>query len=184
VNAFSYSHGFSIDGVSYAASLRLQSAEAHYDWFPLGGGIHLSPGLIAYNGNKVSATASVPGGQVFTLNGVQYLSDPSNPVSGSGKIELNRVAPTLMLGSGNLVRRGRKRFSVNFEVGAAYAGPPQATLNLGGGVCTSNGLICQTIASDSTVQANVAAEQRKINHDISPLRFYPLISLGFGYRFW
>jgi hypothetical protein len=183
VNGFSYSHGFSKDGVSYAGSLSLQSAEAHYDWFPLGG-IHFSPGLIAYNHTKLSVTAGVPGGHTLTLGGVQYLSDPSNPVSGSGKIEVNKVAPTFMLGLGNLVRRRGRRFSVNFEVGAAYVGPPQATLNLGGGVCATNGLICRTIASDPTVQANVAAEQRKINHVISPLRFYPLISLGFGYRFW
>ena len=183
VNAFSYSHGFSNDGISYAGSLRLQSAEAHYDWYPLGG-IHFSPGLIAYNRNKLTATASVPGGSTLTLDGVQYMSDPSNPVSGNGKIELNKVAPTFMLGLGNLVRRRGRRFSVNFEVGAAYVGPPQATLNLGGGVCTTSGLNCRTIASDSTVQANVAAEQSKINHNISLLRFYPLISLGFGYRFW
>jgi hypothetical protein len=181
-NLFSYSRGFSKDGISYAGSLSWRSAEAHYDWYPFGGGIHLSPGLIAYNGNTVSATASVPGGRTLTLNGVQYLSDPANPVSGNGKIDFNKVAPTVMLGLGNLVRRSGRRFAVNFEVGMAYQGGPLATLNLGGGVCSSNGLNCRSIASDPVVQANVAAEQRKINHDISPFKVYPLISLGFGYR--
>ena len=108
VNGFSYSHGFSKDGVSYAGSLSLQSAEAHYDWYPLGG-IHFSPGLIAYNHTKLSATASVPGGSTLTLDGVQYMSDPSNPVSGNGKLEVNKVAPTFMLGLGNLVRRRGRR---------------------------------------------------------------------------
>jgi hypothetical protein len=181
-NAFGYSRGFSKDGISYAASLSWRSAEAHYDWYPFGGGVHLSPGLMAYNGNKVSATANVPGGRTLTLNGVQYLSDPTNPVSGNGKIDFNKVAPTIMLGLGNLIRRSGRRFGVNFEVGVAYQGAPQATLNLGGGVCSSNGAYCRSIASDSAVQANVLAEQRKINHDISPFKVYPLISLGFGYR--
>ena len=182
-NAFGYSRGFSKDGISYAANLSLRSAEAHYDWYPLGGGLHLSPGLIAYNGNNVSATANVPGGRTLTLNGVQYFSDPANPVSGSGKIDFNKVAPTIMLGLGNLIRRTGRRFAVNFEVGVAYQGAPQATLNLGGGVCSSIGVNCRSIASDSVVQANVVAEQRKVNHDISPFKAYPLISLGLGYRF-
>ena len=182
-NFFGYSRSFSKDGISYAASLSWRSAEAHYDWFPFGGGIHLSPGLLVYNGNTIKANASVPGGHTLTLNGLQYLSDPANPVSGSGKIEFNKAGPTVMLGWGNLVRRRGKGFAVNFEVGIAYQGAPQATLNLGGGVCSSNGLNCRSIASDATVQANVVAEQRKINHDISPFKVYPLISLGFGYRF-
>jgi len=181
-NAFSYHRGFSKDGISYAGDLTLQSAEAHYDWYPLGSGIHLSPGIMAYNGNKLTATASVPGGGTLTLNGVQYLSDPSDPVSGNGKIVFNKVAPTLMLGLGNLVRRTGRRFAVNLEVGVAYHGTPRATLNLGGGVCSTLGIGCETIASDPTAQANVVAEQRKINHDISPFKVYPLISLGFGYR--
>ena len=182
-NAFGHSRGFSKDGISYSGDLSWRSAEAHYDWFPLGGGFHLSPGLMAYNGNKVTATASVPGGRSFTLNGVGYLSNPTNPVSGNGSIDFSKVAPTFMLGFGNLVRRSGRRFSVNFEVGGAYTGSPKATLSLGGGVCSYNGLNCRTIASDPVVQANVAAEQSKINHDIAPLKGYPLISLGFGYRF-
>jgi len=182
-NLLGYSRSFSKDGISYAGSLSWRSAEAHYDWFPLGRGLHLSPGLMAYNGNKVTATASVSGNQSLTLNGVQYFSDPANPVSGNGKVDFNKVAPTIMVGLGNLVRRRGRRFSVNFEVGAAYQGAPQATLSLGGGVCGSGGLNCRSIASDPVVQANVAAEQKKINHDISPFKVYPLISLGFGYRF-
>ena len=182
-NAFSYSRGFSKDGISYAGDLSFRSAEAHFDWFPLGRGFHLSPGVIAYNGNKVSATANVPGGSTLTLDGVQYMSDPANPVSGSGMITFNKAAPTIMLGLGNLVRRHGRRFSVNLEVGAAFTNAPQATLNLAGGVCGTNGLGCRSIASDPTVQSNVLAEQAKINHDISPLKVYPLISLGFGYRF-
>lgn len=182
-NLLGYSRGFSKDGVSYAASLSWRSAEVHYDWYPLGGGLHLSPGLIAYNGNKVSASASVPGGRSLTLNGVQYLSDPTDPVSGNGKIDFNKAAPTIMVGLGNLVRRSGRRLAINFEVGVAYQGAPKAALNLGGGVCSSNGTDCRSIASDPVVQANVVAEQGKINHDISPFKLYPLISLGVGYRF-
>ena len=182
-NAFSYNRNFTYDTILYGGTLRLQSAEAHYDWYPLGWGFHLSPGIMAYNGNKLSGSAGVPGGSTFTLNGSQYVSDPSDPVAGTGKIGLNSYAPTLMLGFGNLVRRTGRRLAINFEVGVAYHGTPQATLNLGGGICSPEGLGCETISSDPDALANVAAEQAKINHNISAYKVYPVISLGIGYRF-
>jgi hypothetical protein len=29
----------------------------------------------------------------------------------------------------------------------------------------------------------VVSEQAKINHSLSPLRFFPIVSVGFGYKF-
>ena len=182
-NAFGFSRSLSKDGVNYAGQLTLRSAEAHFDWFPLGNGIRLSPGVMAYNGNKLSGSASVPGNQSFTLSGVSYRSDPSNPVTGSGSLEFNKVAPTATIGTGNLVRRRGRRFGVNFDVGVAFSGSPRTTLNLAGGVCDPTGSFCRPISSDPTVQANVAAQKAKFDHDISPFKVYPIVSFGFSYRF-
>jgi hypothetical protein len=33
------------------------------------------------------------------------------------------------------------------------------------------------------VQANIVAEQNKVNNKLSPFKYYPVISFGFGYRF-
>jgi len=182
-NMFSYSRGFDKDGVSYAGQLSFRSMESHLDWFPFGGSFHLSPGLMAYNGNKITANASVPGGQSFSLGSTDYYSDPANPLSGTGKIGFNSVAPTFMFGFGNLLPRNGRHFSVPFELGFAYMGSPKATLNLAGGACDSTGLNCRAVASDPTIQSNIQSEQAKINNSMSPFKFYPIISLGFGYRF-
>jgi hypothetical protein len=183
-NAFSYSRGFDKDGIHYASDLSFRSAEAHVDWFPFAGRLHLSPGVMLYNGNKVTASVSVPGGQTFTLGGTQYMSQSGNPITGSGKLEFNKAAPTVMVGLGNLVPRRRgKHFSANFEVGAAFAGSPQVTLGLSGGACDPTGLNCVNAGTDPTVQASVASEQKKINNDLSAFKVYPLIALSFGYRF-
>ncbi len=186
-NAFGYSRGFSKDGISYAASLSFRSVEAHYDWYPfpgIAGGLHLSPGLMVYNGNKVTATASVPGGQTFTLGGTQYTSEAADPITGSAKLDFNKVAPTILVGLGNLVPRHRRRFGVNFEVGVAFSGSPQFTMNLKGTACdATTGLICLNAATDPTIQSSVAAEQRKVNGDVSAFKVYPVISLGFSYKF-
>ena len=182
-NMFSYDRTFNKDGVTYAGQLQFRSAEAHLDWFPFHGGFHVSPGALLYNGNQVTANAAVPGGQTFTLNGTDYASDPADPVTGNGKIDFPKAGPMLTVGFGNLLPRGRRRFSVPFELGAIYTGAPKMALNLGGSACDASGDFCRTIASDPTIQANVADEKNKINHDMSAFKFYPVLSIGFGVKF-
>jgi len=180
-NAFSYGHSFDKDGVTYKGNLDLRSAQATYDLFLLKG-FHVSPGVLFYNGNKVSANASVPGGQTFTLSNTNYVSDPADPITGTGKLTVYKAAPMLLLGIGNLVPRSG-HFSVSFEIGAAYQGPPRVALNLSGSACDSTGLFCRSISSDPTIQSNIAAEQAKLNKSASPYKFYPVLSFGVGYRF-
>jgi hypothetical protein len=42
---------------------------------------------------------------------------------------------------------------------------------------------CGAIASSPTVQANVQAEQTKLNNDLAPFKYYPVVRLTFGYKF-
>ena len=180
-NAFGYGHTFDKDGATYKGTLDLRSAQATYDIFPVYW-FHISPGVLLYNGNKVNAKVSVPGGQTFTLSNTTYLSDAADPVSGTGKLTVYKAAPMLLFGFGNLVPRNG-HFSATFEIGAAYQGPPRVALNLGGTACDSSGLFCRSIATDPTIQSNIAAEQTKLNKSASPYKFYPVLSFGFGYRF-
>jgi len=182
-NVLGYSRGFDKDGISYDGHVNFKTVEGHVDIFPFGGKFHVSPGIIAYVADPIKATALVNGGQSFTLGGVTYYSDTAAPTTGTGKINFNQAAPTLTVGWGNLVpRRHSKHISVPVELGVAFQGSPQATLNLAGNVCASPGAGCRSV-SDPTVQANVAAEQNKINNSMSFFQAYPIISVGFGYKF-
>ena len=183
-NVFSYSRTFNKDGVAYGGQLSLKTIEAHYDFFPFAGSFHVSPGVLAYIGDPITATASVPGGQSFTLGGAVFFSDTAVPVTGNGKIDFNRAAPVATLGWGNLVpRKASKHFSVPFEIGVAFQGTPKATLNLAGNVCDFPGVNCRSVTTDSFVQAHIQSEQTKINNSMSLFKAYPLISIGFGYKF-
>lgn len=181
-NFFRYSRSITNDGIVYDGQLHLQSGEAHIDWFPFGG-FHVSPGLLLYNGNSISGNAAVPGGQQFTLGGTAYESDPAVPVTGTGNLSFIKVAPTIMVGIGNLIPRNGRRFSFLFEVGAAYQGAARVALNLTGNVCDTTGTICGPIATNTTAQANIQAQQQKIQNDVNPFRFFPIISGGFGFNF-
>lgn len=182
-NFFNFSDTLSDSGVNYTANLRFRSAEASIDWFPWARGFHISPGALLYNGNQITATALIPGGDSFTLNDTDYISSPSDPVHGSGSIVFAKAAPKLTVGWGNLVPRSGRHFSFPFEVGFSYAGDPKVALNFAGTVCDPNGLGCQSIASDPSAQANVAGQQQKIVNDVAPARFFPILSTGFAFRF-
>jgi hypothetical protein len=182
-NFFNYSDTFNKDGVSYAAQLAFRSAEAHLDFFPFAGAFHVSPGLLLYNDNHISATASVPAGQAFTLGGVGYTSSAANPVTGTGKLSFNKVAPSILVGFGNLLPRNRRRFSLSTEIGVAYTGAPKAALALTGTACSNPVAICVNAGTDPTVQANVQSEVAKVNHDVAAIKIYPLASVGFAVNF-
>ncbi len=182
-NLFSYDRGFNKDGITYAGQLRFHSIEAHYDWFPFGGSFHVSPGVLVYNGNQIAANASVPGGKTFTLNNTPYASDPTDPITGTGKVDFAKAGPMFTVGWGNLLPRNHRRFSVPFELGVIYTGAPRTALNLGGSACDANGLNCLPVNSFPAFQANVQAERNKLDKDMSAFKVYPIISIGFGFNF-
>jgi hypothetical protein len=183
-NVLGYSTDFSKDGIPYDGHLNFKTVEGHIDIFPFGGKFHVSPGFLAYLDDPIKATAFVPGSQSFTLGGVAFYSDTAVPTTSAGKIDFNQAAPMLTVGWGNLVpRRHNKHFSFPVELGVAFQGSPKATLNLAGNVCTSPGTNCSPAASSPLVQTQVIAEQNKINNSVSFFQAYPIISLGFGYKF-
>jgi hypothetical protein len=187
-NAFVYDRTFHEDKNEYDGHISFKTFQAHYDYFPFGGGFHVSGGLLAYFGDPLTATIFAPS---FKLNGQEYY--PANNVSaitGNGKIDFNAVSPTVTIGFGNIVsRKPNKHFTVPVEFGVAFQGSPKAHLNFANAVlCTSPGVpptdpSCQATATYTTIQTNIAAEQNKINNDLTVIKAYPIFSIGFGYKF-
>ncbi len=182
-NVLGYSRSFNKDGINYNGHLSFRTIEAHYDYYPWAGKFHVSGGLLDYIGNPITANALVPGGSSFTLGGVTYYSQNSSPAFASGKVNFNQVSPTVTFGWGNLVRENH-HFSFPVELGVAFQGSPKSTLGLTGNVCTDQAQTqCFNAATDPTVQSNVIAEQAKLDKNMKPFKFYPIISFGFGYKF-
>ena len=183
-NFFNFNHDFDTDdGITLAAHLKLQSVTAQFDFFPTGGGFHVSPGLMIYNGNRVEATAFVPAGQQFTLGNDRLLSNPSNPVVGDAKVAFAKVAPQITIGWGNIATRGDRRWSIPVELGVVFSRAPTGTLTLGGSACLPNGTNCRNVATEPVLQADVRQQEADLNDDLEVLKIIPVISFGFGYRF-
>jgi hypothetical protein len=179
---YPYNGTFNVDGITISGQARLRSGTASLDWFPFNGSFHISPGITLYNGNTFNSTAYVPGGAPFNLADGDYTSSPNDPVHGTFDLNFGRhIAPNFTIGFGNMIPRSGRHFSFPFEIGFQYIGPPKLTLNLAGTVCSSQG--CDQLQTDPEALANLAQEQTNINNDIKPLRFYPILSQGFSYRF-
>ncbi len=185
-NIFSYSRDFNKDQTTYSGQLSFKTIEAHYDYFPWAKSFHLSPGVLVYAADPITATANFSSTSSFTLGGVTYYGDPNLPATGKGTIDFNRAAPMATIGWGNLVpRKASKHFSFPVELGVAFQGSPKATLNVSGNLCTqaNGGGTCNSAATNPTIQANILSEQNKINNSMRFFKEYPIISVGFGYKF-
>ena len=188
-NFFNYSTNFNSSGISATGKLSLASMGVAVDYYPLHLPIRISPGLLLYNGNQLTATANVPGGDSFTLNGQNYYSATSNPLNGTGTLALNtnKAAFTITTGWGNQIPR-KGHLSFPFEIGIAVVGAPTVNVNLGGTVCLDQAQTeCANLQGNNPIannfQTNLTAQVAKWNSDLKPLTTYPIISGGVAYSF-
>lgn len=181
---FSYDRTFTRDGLPYTGTLELRSVSGQFDFFPFAGSFHISPGVLMWNGNNLSADANAGPGTRFTLGGTQFVTPAGSSVTGTGKLDFSKAGPMITVGFGNLVpRRRSKHFTISTEFGFAYVGEPNVVLNLTGTACNANGTNCRNISNDATFQSAVQREQSTLQDDASPFRFHPILSFGIGYRF-
>jgi hypothetical protein len=182
-NTFHYARNLSSDGTPYTGALYLQSLETVADWFPFArSSFHVGPGVLFFNGNRVSAVSTPPVGQVLTAGTEAYISDPQNPITGSAKSSTRRIAPMVIMGFGNLVPR-HHHFGYSVDFGVVFQGSPKSTFNVAGGACDPTGEFCARAAEDSSIQAEAQSARTDLAHHVSFMKYYPVVSMEFGYRF-
>jgi hypothetical protein len=179
-NFFNYNDSITEHGVVYNGTLQLQSVEAKLDLFAFGG-FRVTPGVLLYNNNNVAATASATPGTGFTLGGVRYVSSPGDPLRGNAPVTLNRFSPTIGIGFGNLLPRSFRHWSLSTDLGVVFQGSPQFGLSLGGSACVA-GTICQPISTLPGASQNIESERQKIQDDLKPFKYYPEVSIMFGWK--
>jgi hypothetical protein len=197
-NYFTYSlNNVSLDGLKASGTLNFATAGASVDFYPFPNhGFRISPGVLFYNQNQLTAAANAPGGTSFTLNGTTYYSANVNsvtgatPIAGNGLLGLNSTKPafTATTGWGNMIPRSGRHLSFPFEIGAAFTGAPTVNVNLGGWACYDQAQTeCASITGNSqlatAVQSNLSAQVAKWKNDLNPFRFYPIFTAGVAYSF-
>lgn len=184
-NFASYSRDFddTDNNIVYNGDLSFRSFGATLDWFPTGGSFHVSPTFVISNKNKVSLSSLIPAGQTIDIDDVEYRSSSSNPIKAAGEITVKSARPGVMIGWGNST--GGRRVKVPFELGVIFGGVPTGKLSFTGTACQPNGLNCRDMSTDPTIQSHIRAAEQELNDNkvLKLARFYPVISLGIGFRF-
>ncbi len=162
----SYDADGETDGVDYEYDLDLSSVSLLLDWHVFDNGFRVTAGALA-NGNEISAESKISGATievgdtVFTADQVGRLE---------GDIEFDSLAPYLGIGWGRALGEG---FSVMFDLGVAFQGEPEVDLRSVGGTFSNNPILI----------AEVEREEQELQDDAEDFDLYPVISLGFSYRF-
>ena len=173
------------DNLVVNGTLKLQNSGVMVDWFPFRGSFRLSGGATVYNNKGVTATLNEPSGSSFTLGNDRYYAD--GPLVGTGVFKLGgNAGGRVSFGWGNLVPKKGHHFSFDTELGIEFVSKPTVTLGFTGLVCPSaQGASCespQNAATNPTVISDVASEQAKLQSDVNFLSFYPIVSVGIGWR--
>jgi hypothetical protein len=168
------------DNLNINGNIKFQNSAIMVDYFPFHGRFRISGGMTIYNNTGLTATLSVPTGQSFTVGGVDYYSDPRNPLSGSGVFNFGgKTAPRVTIGSGNMLPK-KGRFTFQSELGVEFFSQPTVLYHFTGNGCPAANSPESNCAPIPT--SNVLNEQNKLQNDLSDLRFFPVLSFGLSYR--
>ena len=175
-SGYSYSKTQTSQDVSYDAKLKLSSVSALADVYPSPSGtFHVTAGLL-FNSNKITASGrpmGVNGTQTYTLNGTTYSASDVGTLD--GQASFSKTAPYLGIGFGKPAGGGAVQFL--FDVGVVFQGKPHLSLARNGGVSITNP------ALSAQINAAVNAQRDKTQSDINKFQYYPVVSVGFAYRF-
>jgi hypothetical protein len=169
-------------GFYVVVNTELANTGALVDFYPWKA-LRISPGLLFYNTDRIRGDVQAQSGATFTINNVNYSSQNSDPVHGTGRLLLAGRGFMAMAGWGHYVSRGEKHWSFPFEGGVAFINTPSATFNLQGNVCNTQGRDCQPAASFPEFESNLAAQVATWNNDVKPFHIYPIAEGGVTYTF-
>jgi hypothetical protein len=174
--------GFNVDyasqGIDYKAKFNPTNVHLLGDFFPFGGGLRLTGGLV-FQSNQFNATgtpnaSAIPGGipTQINLGGVNYNVSDVGTVSSEGSFS-NSVAPYLGIGFGTPISPG---LGFNFDAGVMFAG--SANVKLRANIPSS-----VPAALQNQIRASLADQERRTNSDIGGFSVYPVLSVGISYAF-
>lgn len=156
--------GVELGDLEYEMTIKLGGVNAFAEWYPFGGNFRVSGGVTTVRSPWRVKAASA---STYTINGRSYAAAEVGALEGKMTMA-HSVAPAILLGWGNPVRRG-KHLGLVLDLGVAYVGREQLVLEADG-----------PLASDPDFQHDLAAERARHNARHS---LWPVLKLGVSYQF-
>jgi hypothetical protein len=165
---FGFSHHREIQGIAYDLKPRLRNGTIMLDLFPGGGLFRVSGGVI-FSSSRVDAKGVLAG--PVTIGDRIYQPADVGDLNGKATYE-HGVIPYAGIGFSS-----QARFTVTVDLGVGFSGYPRVEL-------TADSPLTGTELQQ--LEASVAQEQAQIQQEIEShgwAKFYPVVSLGFKFRF-
>lgn len=169
VNGGFFSYDQEESGNRYYGKVPLGTGFLLADWHPYAGGFRLSGGL-AYNNERFARMAR-PGS---TINTNSSALSPAEFGSLDGHVRFTRASPYVGVGWG-LAPHAGSRLYFSADVGVMYQRPSAVWGSNCGAALRANAC--------SHLQSDFRADDGEFREAADDLRFYPVISVGFGLRF-
>jgi hypothetical protein len=177
VNAFSYSDADrEASNIHYDADAHLRTVTALLDWHPGGGSFRLTGGAV-WNGTRLDGHSRPSASGTYEIGGVQV---PVAIVQRlDARAEFNPVAPYAGLGWGNPIRSAR-RSGFALDLGVIFQGKADVKLTP---VIPQSSPINTTPGAREVFDILLSREEQDLEDEASDYDLYPVVSLGFWYRF-
>ncbi len=169
-NTFEFDMDLEDTEVNYEAQLDMTATSLVFDWHPFKSGFRFTAGARSFSSNNIGGSAVPSASQTFTLNNVVYNAADLAQLDVDVQFEED-VVPYYGIGWGN--PSNGDRFTFTLDLGAVNVGTPEVNMLA---TCI-NVLVC------TTINADVAAEQQQLRDDLEDFEWWPVVSLGFSYRF-
>lgn len=168
--AGSFNYNVTESDVKYKTRLKPSVGLLTLDVHPFAGWFRLSGGL-GLNNTKADGTADTTSGTI-DINGTTYNTSEVGIVQ--GKITFKKAAPYLGLGWGTPAKSSAGLYFTS-DIGVMFS-KATGTIN---GTCAPS-LPAPTCAA---LQSDLDAEAASFKHDVEKVKYYPVITLGLGWRF-
>jgi hypothetical protein len=165
---FGMSRSSTISGINYDLKPRLRNGTLMLDLFPGGKVFRVSGGVI-FSGTKVGATGQ--------LSGPVQIGDQIYPSAAVGSLTGEASYQHGIIPYAGIGFSSTAKFTVTFDLGVGFSGYPQVRLSADSPL---------TGTALEQLQQSVAAEQAQAQAEVeshSWAKYYPVISIGFKFRF-
>lgn len=165
-------NGTSGDELKYSSDLELSNFGAILDWYPWGGVFRVSAGAV-YNDNNFKVEASCENPSGCEVGSSQFSRTEIGTIT--TRIDVQEFGPYLGIGWDKGIE-STGRWIISFDIGAYYQGSPDVEM-------TSNGSCVNSALIGAACRAALEEEENEIEDEIEDYVFYPVVTLGIGYRF-
>ena len=160
--------------ISYDFKASLRTIDALLDWHLTRSAFRITGGLV-YNDSVVNGIGVPSRVATFSFDNGRFSTAQIGKLF--GHIDFNSIAPYLGIGW-SLPDSGRG-WGFSSDLGVMYQGTPNSTLTFGG--CSLPGAGCALVAKALTPL--LAAETKRLDDELRPYRFLPVLRIGVSYRF-